>query len=61
MEENQDSTKKKETLLPINRGVELMLRREKKESARNGILFKKSFSLLKKKIQIKFEFTWEGQ
>lgn len=46
--------------IQINKGVELMLRREKKEEAHKLLSFKKTFSLLKKKIQIMFEFSWEG-
>jgi hypothetical protein len=44
--------------LTINKGVELMLRREKTEPKRNGLRIFKSFSLLKNNFQIKFEFTW---
>ena len=46
--------------LSINKGVELMLRRrlKKEEPERYGLKIKKTFSLLKKEFQIKFEFTW---
>jgi len=44
----------------INRGVELMLRREKRQLAKSGLKIQKNFSFLKKKFEIKFEFTWEG-
>jgi hypothetical protein len=46
--------------IPINRGVELMLRREKKEENKKGIHLHKIISLLNKKIQITFDFSWEG-
>jgi hypothetical protein len=47
--------------MQINKGVELMLRRENKniEPDRKGLVIQKTFSLLKKTIRIKFEFTWE--
>jgi len=45
----------------INKGIELMLRRVKKEeSKRMGLIFNKSFNLLSKTIFLKFEFTWEA-
>jgi len=49
--------------LAINKGVELMLRRRvhPKEPERYGIKIRKTFSLLKKHFQIKFEFTWRDQ
>jgi len=46
--------------LAINKGVELMLRRrvQPKAPERYGLKIRKTFSLLKKDFQIKFEFTW---
>jgi len=49
---------KKDLPEQINRGVELMLRREKEKPIKNGLCIQKNFSLLKKKFEIKFEFTW---
>lgn len=46
--------------MQINKGVELMLRREKTEEAHKILSFKKTLSLFKKKIQIMFEFSWGG-
>jgi hypothetical protein len=45
----------------INRGMELMLRREIKKSNKKQFLIEKTISFLSKKYTIKFEFTWEGQ
>lgn len=45
--------------LPINKGVELMLRRRgKKEKPRYGILIQKRFSLLSKDFRFHLEFSW---
>lgn len=46
--------------LKINRGVELMLRRGKKQTANQKVCFIKTISLFKKKIYIKIEFSVEG-
>lgn len=43
----------------INKGVELMLRREKAAPERRGAILEHTFNLLKRKFQLKFEFTWE--
>ena len=43
----------------INKGIELMLRRDKSASERRGAIMEHRFNLLKRKFQIKFEFTWE--
>jgi hypothetical protein len=53
--------RKKLNNIQINKGVELMLRRENKniEPDKKGLFFRKTFSLLSKKFEIKFEFTWE--
>lgn len=48
----------------INKGVELMLRKEvKKEEPPepSGLKLKHTFSFLKKKFNLKFEFTWEDR
>jgi hypothetical protein len=48
--------------LEINKGVELMLRRKiKKEPERFGLKISKKFIFLKRKFEIKFEFTWEDK
>jgi len=48
--------------LKINRGVELMLRRDKKELETNqkGFSINQSITLLRKKFHFKMELTWEG-
>jgi hypothetical protein len=43
---------------PINKGVELMLRRVAREPAKYGLHILKEFTLLKKQFIFKFEFTW---
>jgi len=46
--------------LAINKGVELMLRRKVEQKPETyGLKISKIFVFLKKKFQIKFEFTWE--
>jgi hypothetical protein len=45
--------------LKINRGVELMLRREKKAHEPKGLKFNHTIALLGKKFNFKFEFSWE--
>ena len=47
--------------LKINRGVELMLRREKQEPEPEptGFKFHHRVHLLKRKFNFKLEFTWE--
>lgn len=49
--------------LKINKGVELMLRREIKEESPepSGLKLRHTFTLLKKKFNLKFEFTWEDR
>ena len=49
--------------LSINKGIELMLRRAKKETDEKpsrGFLIKKTFSLLKRKVYFNFELRWEN-
>jgi hypothetical protein len=43
---------------PINKGVELMLRRVSKEPVTHGLKVNKSFTLQNKQFFLKFEFTW---
>ena len=46
----------------INKGMELMLRRAKPKTyvpTRKGILIKKAFTLLKRKVYLNFELRWE--
>ena len=43
---------------PINKGVELMLRRVNKEPRTHGLKINKSFTLHNKQFFLKFEFTW---
>tara|TARA_B100000003_G_scaffold188428_1_gene184793 strand:+ start:118 stop:288 length:171 start_codon:yes stop_codon:yes gene_type:complete len=48
--------------LKINKGVELMLRREKKQEPEpepTGFKFHHRVHLLKRKFNFKLEFTWE--
>ena len=47
--------------IKINKGVELMLRRDKKEPEpkTTGFKFHHIVHLLKKKFNFKIEFTWE--
>ena len=50
------------TEIKINKGIELMLRRAKPktyETTRKGILIKKVFTLLKRKVYFNFELRWE--
>ena len=50
--------------LSINKGIELMLRRAKKETDEKpskGFGLKKTFSLLKRKVYFNFELRWEKQ
>lgn len=47
----------------INKGVELMLRRDSKKEESpeySGLKVRHTFSFLKKKFNFRFEFTWEG-
>jgi len=49
--------------LSINKGIELMLRRAKKETDEKpskGFLIKKTFSFLKRKVYFNFELRWEN-
>ena len=48
----------KEEKSPINKGVELMLRRANKEPKTTGLKINKSFTLQNKQFVLKFEFTW---
>jgi hypothetical protein len=48
----------KEEKTPINKGVELMLRRAKTGPEKHGLKLYKQFSLLKKQFFFKFEFAW---
>jgi len=43
---------------PINKGVELMLRRVVKEPVKHGLHILKKITLLKKQFIFKLEFTW---
>ena len=43
---------------PINKGVELMLRRAAKEPKKYGLQMLKEFTLHRKQFLFKFEFTW---
>ena len=50
--------------LAINKGIELMLRRAKKDievKPSKGFGIKKTFSLLKRKVYFNFELRWEKQ
>jgi hypothetical protein len=47
-----------DTKTPINKGVELMLRRDKREPETTGFKLFKQFSLRKKQFFFRFEFTW---
>jgi hypothetical protein len=50
--------------LNINKGIELMLRRAKKDpelKPKKGFTFKRSFSLLKRKFEFNFELRWDRQ
>ena len=54
----------KDKPLAINKGIELMLRRAKKETDEKpskGFGFKKTFSFLKRKVYFNFELRWEKQ
>ena len=56
--EEKDQRIKKHSEIPINRGVELMLRRENREPKRNGLTLEKKFTLLKNQFFLGIEFTW---
>lgn len=43
---------------PINKGVELMLRRVEREPKTSGLKINKFFSLRNKQFCFKFEFVW---
>ena len=50
--------------LSINKGIELMLRRAKKdtyEKPTKGFNITKTFSFLKRKVYFNFELRWEKQ
>tara|TARA_B100002019_G_scaffold92439_2_gene79745 strand:- start:16106 stop:16276 length:171 start_codon:yes stop_codon:yes gene_type:complete len=54
----------KDKPLSINKGIELMLRRAKKDTydkPKTGLVVTKTFSLLKRKFYFNFEFRWEKQ
>jgi hypothetical protein len=44
---------------PINKGVELMLRRMNNKPLERGLKVHKRIALLKKVFNFKIEFTWE--
>ncbi len=48
----------KDEKTPINKGVELMLRRVEREPKTSGLKINKSFSLQNKQFCFKFEFVW---
>ena len=53
----------KDKPLAINKGIELMLRRAKKETDEKpskGFGLKKTFSFLKRKVYFNFELRWEN-
>ncbi len=55
--------RKNSTETTINKGVELMLRRAKKNSpykVSKGLKILQTFTLLKKIFTIRIEFTWEN-
>tara|TARA_B100001996_G_scaffold357832_1_gene322017 strand:- start:405 stop:575 length:171 start_codon:yes stop_codon:yes gene_type:complete len=50
--------------LTINKGIELMLRRDKKdtnEKPAKGFTINKTFSFLKRIVHFNFELRWEKQ
>jgi hypothetical protein len=49
--------------LKINRGIDLMLRREKKkeQKSKKGLHINKVFSLLKRKVYFNFELRWDKE
>ena len=50
--------------LSINKGIELMLRRAKKDTdvkPSKGFVIKKTFSFLKRTVHFNFELRWEKQ
>jgi hypothetical protein len=47
--------------LEINKGVELMLRRDKKEPEPKGFRLSKTLSFLKRTFNFKLEITWGGK
>ena len=54
--------RKKSTKDAINKGVELMLRRAKKDSPyrmSQGLKIRQTFVLFKKLFALRIEFTWE--
>ena len=54
----------KDKPLAINKGIELMLRRAKKdteEKPAKGFGIKKTFSFLKRTVYFNFELRWEKQ
>jgi len=44
--------------LQINKGVELMLRRSRREPIKSGLKVKQTFTLLSKIFSFRLEFTW---
>jgi hypothetical protein len=62
MSENQEEKKdpkiKNVDKLPLNRGVELMLRRVKEEPKKHGFIFNKLFTLRKRQFFFNIEFSW---
>tara|TARA_B100001996_G_scaffold113184_1_gene85632 strand:- start:154 stop:324 length:171 start_codon:yes stop_codon:yes gene_type:complete len=54
----------KDKPLAINKGIELMLRRAKKDQEPiplKGFEIKNTFSFFKRKVHFNFEFKWEKQ
>jgi len=51
----------KDNELEINKGTELMLRRDKKENTpeKNGVIINHKLTLLKRIFNFNLEFTWE--
>jgi hypothetical protein len=47
--------------IELNKGTELMLRREEPEPKPKGFRFKRKISLRKKEFMINIEFTWRGK
>jgi hypothetical protein len=57
-EEREDPRTENVNKLPINKGVELMLRRVKGEPKKQGFKFSKLFSLHKRQFFFNIEFSW---
>lgn len=60
MSRRKDQEENEDQKLPINRGVELMLRRKKEDPPeQTGILFKKTIHILRRKINLTVEISKE--